>query len=736
MSHALQPFETATAIRSGSVQLGLNFYPWETWNGQQLGRKIAIDTETTLIDRVEVPKLCMVSISDGSRHYVAKPSQLAQFLTQHLSLGHELAMHNVAFDFWVMDRYLTESAEIEARSWLWTAVDQHRIHDTMLLSALITLARADDDRMLSLADAVKRWCGFELDKDGYRVRYGEIVSSDWKSIDDGFFRYAVCDAIATWHLFAKLLGEATSIVQQHQLPVKFGLLTEAIQVKAAVSLAAISRHGLHVDLERVTTLRHRIDTEIRHHIRVMQDLDPNLWHRYKKSGELKTTKATGLPRLNRGTLINHFERIAAKHLLEIPKTPTGKMSTSVNHCWLPFRKLEPLVDAYCGYTESTKLRTFFDGLREPRIHPKYRTMVRSGRTSCYGPNIQQLPSSSPVREAITARPGHRLFIIDYNSLELRTLATVCHQQFGFSRLRDVLVEGIDPHSYTAAMFAGVGLEAFNVMPEKKQLRQRAKVFNFGLPAGFGAAALVDHAKFSYGVDLSLAEAEEFIRLLTQRVYPELGLFLSDDSTTRLAKKLQADSVQVRATWPHPYSMGMLRKILEGAPVKSDGTPYQPITIERMWLQLESLCSDPELMPHILARNTTAYSPLRKLLHESVSTLTGRVRGDVSFTASKNTPFQGLAADGCKQAMWDLTKAGYRIVAFIHDEFIIELNESVDFDHAAAEISRICSESMQPFVPGIPVPCEFALCERWHKGAEAVYDENDRLQVWLPPGETH
>ena len=87
-------------------------------------------------------------------------------------------------------------------------------------------------------------------------------------------------------------------------------------------------------------------------------------------------------------------------------------------------------------------------------------------------------------------------------------------------------------------------------------------------------------------------------------------------------------------------------------------------------------------------------------------------------------------------MWDLTKAGYRIVAFIHDEFIIELNESVDFDHAAPEISRICSESMQPFVPGIPVPCEFALCERWHKGAEAVYDENDRLQVWLPPGETH
>jgi DNA polymerase I-like protein with 3'-5' exonuclease and polymerase domains len=104
---------------------------------------------------------------------------------------------------------------------------------------------------------------------------------------------------------------------------------------------------------------------------------------------------------------------------------------------------------------------------------------------------------------------------------------------------------------------------------------------------------------------------------------------------------------------------------------------------------------------------------------------------VPFTAAKNTPFQGLAADGCKQAMWNLTKAGYRIVAFIHDEFIIELSIAIDIDHAAGEIAAICSDSMQPFVPGIPVPCEFALTDRWYKGAEAVYDESGRLQVWRP-----
>jgi hypothetical protein len=71
-------------------------------------------------------------------------------------------------------------------------------------------------------------------------------------------------------------------------------------------------------------------------------------------------------------------------------------------------------------------------------------------------------------------------------------------------------------------------------------------------------------------------------------------------------------------------------------------------------------------------------------------------------------------------------------AFIHDEFIIELSSAIDIDKAAGEIADICSDSMQPFVPGIPVPCEYALTDRWHKGAEAVYDESGRLQVWRPP----
>jgi DNA polymerase I-like protein with 3'-5' exonuclease and polymerase domains len=715
----------------GTVQLGDQQHSWAVWNGQQLGRFIAIDTETTLIQQHEVPQLCMVSVSDGQQHYLLKPNQLAELLMQHLPHAPQLIFHNVAFDFAVIDRHLCRAGAADARSWLWSAVDQNQVHDTMLLAALVTLAQSDDDRMPTLADAAQRWCGYELAKDDYRLRYAETIGQDWATLDAGFFRYAVCDAIATWQLYVKLTHEAKRICLHHNLPRQFGFLTEALQVKAAIGLDCIHRNGLHVDLHRAAELRQQIDADIHQAIATMETIDAELWHRYKKTGLLKTTAESGLPQLNQTKLLEHLAAIAAEHQLNIPRTNNGKLSTSVNHCWCEFRALHPLIDAYCAYTETTKLRSFFDGLQQPHIHPKYRTMVRSGRTSCHAPNIQQLPSGSPIREAIAARPGNLLFNIDYNSLELRTLATVCHQQIGFSRLRDVLIEGIDPHSYAAAMFSGVTLEQFNQLPDKKQLRQRAKVFNFGLPAGLGAAALVDYAKFVYGVELTQPDAERFIELLTQRVYPELGLYLAEDTNSILANVLQAAPVQVRATWPQPYHIGMLRKILAGSPSKADGTPYKPETVERMWHQLQGLCSNPHLLPWIQLRDTSADSPLRRLLFSTVSTTTGRMRGGVKFTAAKNTPFQGLAADGCKAALWNLTKAGYRVVAFIHDEFIIELSVLDYIDDAVADISRICSESMQPFVPGIPVPCEYALMERWHKGAEAVFDEAGSLQVWKP-----
>ena len=613
--------------------IGNQDYTWQHWDGQQLGKYVAIDTETTLITGHRIPQLCLASCSDGQQHFIIHPDQLGSFLNQHLPSGSHLIMHNAAFDFWVLDKHLASSGGDDARSWMWSTVDGGRFHDTMLLHALVTLAQSDDDTMHSLAELASKLLGIQLDKDSYRTRYAETIGQDWQQLDVGFFQYAVTDAIVTWQLFCKLTHQASSICQHHNLNRSYGFLTERLQVQAAISLAAITRNGMHVDLDRAAQLQQRIDAGIKQEVETMQQIDAGLWHTYVKNGLFKTNKETGLPKMNQKRLLEHLQRIADEHQLKVPLTATGQISSSVNECWTQYTELHPLIAAYCTYTELTKLRTFFAALDKPTIHPTYRTLVRSGRTSCSGPNIQQLPARSPIRDAITAKPGHLLFIIDYNALELRTLAAVCYERIGFSRLRDVLIDGTDPHSYAAAMFAGIDLAAFEQLPNKKQLRQQAKVFNFGLPAGFGAAALVDHAKFAYGVTITQAEAEQFIEQLTRQVYPELQLYLAEDTASIVAQILQADVVQIRATWPQQYHMGLLRRLLAGHQCKRDGTPYQQRTIDTAWQQLETLCRNPHLLPFIQRGDTSESSPLRRLFNSTVSTTTGRMRGGVPFTAA-------------------------------------------------------------------------------------------------------
>jgi DNA polymerase I-like protein with 3'-5' exonuclease and polymerase domains len=99
---------------------------------------------------------------------------------------------------------------------------------------------------------------------------------------------------------------------------------------------------------------------------------------------------------------------------------------------------------------------------------------------------------------------------------------------------------------------------------------------------------------------------------------------------------------------------------------------------------------------------------------------------VGFTQARNTPFQGLAADGAKLGLWALVKAGYRVVAFIHDEFVIELPEGADHTREAKAIENILNHSMERVTGDIPVACEYALARRWSKAAKAEFDRAGRL----------
>jgi DNA polymerase-1 len=82
---------------------------------------------------------------------------------------------------------------------------------------------------------------------------------------------------------------------------------------------------------------------------------------------------------------------------------------------------------------STYLRFYVENADESSlIHPSINTLgARTGRMSMEEPNLQNLPVRGGhggikiVRNCITARPGHRLLMCDFDQIEMRLLAAFC-----------------------------------------------------------------------------------------------------------------------------------------------------------------------------------------------------------------------------------------------------------------------------------------------------------------------
>ena len=97
----------------------------------------------------------------------------------------------------------------------------------------------------------------------------------------------------------------------------------------------------------------------------------------------------------------------------------------------------------------------------------------------------------------------------------------------------------------------------------------------------------------------------------------------------------------------------------------------------------------------------------------VWTRTGRLRADTTYCAEKNTPFQGLAADGAKIALYNLMTNGFKLVGFVHDEVITEVHkEKIEEMRVLQE--QIMVQSMQVVVPDVAIRVESTISERYCK----------------------
>ncbi len=197
--------------------------------------------------------------------------------------------------------------------------------------------------------------------------------------------------------------------------------------------------------------------------------------------------------------------------------------------------------------------------------------------------------------------------------------------------------------------------------------------------------------------MTFDEAKHLRSRLTTQVYPELGQYLQDQPWAAVAINLQCTEADVRQVFSW---------------LQADYGPQQHIG----WRH--STGDTPELIAQCLA-NGAAAEPQRaaadrtrgraaqpgaeqaSILGQRCDTL-GQTAGHVGFTQRANSPFQGLAADGNKLALFRLLRAGFQVCGFVHDEMLILIPQRADYDRAVQQVQQILADAMQELWPGVPI----------------------------------
>ena len=167
-----------------------------------------------------------------------------------------------------------------------------------------------------------------------------------------------------------------------------------------------------------------------------------------------------------------------------------------------------LIDAYLDWKESATLckhiKTLLDAAGEvDRISAGYRQLgAETGRLSCAGPNLQQVPRDEMFRQLFPARKGWTMVVADYSQVELRVAADLSQEP----AMMDAINRGMDLHTATACLMLNKDADDIS-----KKERQSAKIANFGLLFGAGHGTLLKQAIAQYGVEWTEDEAREIVK---------------------------------------------------------------------------------------------------------------------------------------------------------------------------------------------------------------------------------
>jgi DNA polymerase I-like protein with 3'-5' exonuclease and polymerase domains len=738
----------------------VTFTEWLPGDESLAGPVIAADTETTVIDNAHpwiTPTLVLMQAYDGERGVFIAPEHVPAFMAAHSDAF--FAFHNSPFDLRVINK--THSRQGVPYD-IYTLVDNRQVIDTRILYQLIVLASdghaATGKNQSTLVTCVSKCLGIELpkddlDEDGDDIRKGfdKYLRIPISDIATDALNYAAKDVLATHALLAELMGRLETLRQMaarcfgyvdrvHLADCwqEYGPLTHDTQLRGAIVCEEMRANGIHIDQER--------------RVQKLRDLDAIL----EEHG--RALMAAGISIAGGGSakaIQRRLEKIAAANPhLEPALTPGGKFST----------KTEDLAEVavydeggvllkYVEYKAAEKLRNTYIEKMAGRLHPKFGILMRTGRTNCTGDlALQTIPkelnatdATITVRKCIVASPGHEFVMVDFSQIELVVLGFAWMYQFQFgSRLHDVINSGQDVHRIIAGNV--LGIDPKDVTDDQ---RKATKAISFGAPGRMGPQTLKKVAKNNFGKDLSIDEVEASLAAY-HTAFPELTIFLDRhpnrgdaDAGLEVARYLgltprsfdegagQYHRDRQDSDEPTGWLGGMLLKVMgDPIPRTAKGEPYAPEKVAYLWTaaqRLADVIAGNDTKSKRLVDQLRRRQPSRELVSAvtkhfdktPVMSATGRIRAGARSTASRNTIFQSVAADGALLALWRLFRAGYRLVAFIHDEIVVEIPVGADRDAYAAEIARLMIDGMHEVIPGMLVKVEAFVSPSFSK-AEAVF----------------
>ena len=586
---------------------------------------------------------------------------------------------NISFDWAVLAEFFREkNIYPEFLDDVFRLYDKKLVRDTMLNEQLEDVAEGclgfdftsrtaqgnPKKKYYSLSALAKSYLKFDMDKTTWRTGYDKLYDVPLSQWEEGAKDYVILDTQVTIDVFQQQLVRAgVDHIPDSENQPRFAWalhLMSAWGVRTDGAAAAVFKGELEarlkvleVDLVQHGLMRTVGERSSKHMVEVKSAIE----QAYKDVG-------VEVPKTEKGSTSTDAETIRDVVAL-LPDTSEYKILRKLSD----HQSTQKLLNTYVPVLE--------EGARVP-INARYTCILETGRTSCSGPNLQNLPRgddkseigklSKRVRECFIPRDGYVFCSCDYDSLELRTFSQVALWMVGHSDMGEAINEGLDPH----LKFAN---DAFLHLPYEEALarhkakdkevgdrRQVAKIGNFGLLGGMSAGSFVDYCK-GYGVSLSLTESEQVKRAFLKQ-------------------------------WSEVPKYFNLVKGMTGG-FDSDGG------------EIEQFISK-------------------------------RIRGRTGYTVGCNTFFQGLAADLAKHACYLVQKACYtpgsplygsRLAVFVHDELIME--HPIDTAHERAyEQARLMGDALQMYCPDIkrkdPDP---ALMTRWIKGADKKFDENGRLIPW-------